>query len=148
MYTESVHHEIDIDAPPEKVFDFLTNPRNVPLVLPGLIENLNIPPLPLHAGSQFTYRYQMLGVVLEGTTTIESIERPTTYDFTTSGGAESTWRQRMEARAAGTRFSVEVEYAPPRSWLDKIKVEVIRKMSQSEAERYLENLKTLLEMQD
>jgi carbon monoxide dehydrogenase subunit G len=147
MLTESLHHEIDIDVSPEKVFDFLTDPHNVPLVVPGLIENTDIPPLPLQRGSRFMYRYQMLGVVLEGAVTIEQIERPAVYDFTTSGGGESTWKQRILPRNGGTRFTLEIAYNPPHSWLEKVRLEVVRQMNQTEAEQYLKHLKTLLEMQ-
>ena len=38
-----IHAERDLTFPPEKIFEFVTNPNNVPLVLPGLIENTNIP---------------------------------------------------------------------------------------------------------
>jgi carbon monoxide dehydrogenase subunit G len=148
MLTESLRQGIDIDVSPEKVFDFLTDPHNVPLVLPGLIENTGIPPLPVQRGAQFGFRYQMLGVVLEGTVTIEQIERPTVYDFSTSGGGESTWKQRFLPRDGGTRFDLEIAYALPRSWLEKVRLEVIRQMNRSEAEHYLQHLKTLLEMQD
>jgi hypothetical protein len=53
----------------------------------------------------------------------------------------------MITKDGGTHFSLDVEYDPPKSWLDKIKLEVVRKMNQSDAEKYTQNLKTLLEMQ-
>ncbi|MBI4038947.1 SRPBCC family protein [Candidatus Daviesbacteria bacterium] len=52
MYNEKIHTEIDIDAPVSKVFEFLTDPNNIPLILPGLKENYDIPELPIKEGSK------------------------------------------------------------------------------------------------
>ena len=147
MYSEKIHAEVDISVSPEKVFNFLTNPKNIPLVLPGLIENYNIPELPIQVGSKFNFKYQMLGIVQEGEITVNKVESNSTYDFTSTGGIASKWVQRMTEKDNGTHFALDVEYDPPKSWLDKIKLEIVRKMNQSDAEKYVQNLKTLLEMQ-
>jgi hypothetical protein len=147
MYSEKAHAEVDISVPPEKVFSFLTNPKNIPLVLPGLIENYNIPELPVQVGSKFNFKYQTLGIVQEGEIVVDKVESNSAYDFTSTGGVASKWLQRMATKDGGTHFSLDVEYDPPKSWLDKIKLEVVRKMNQSDAEKYTQNLKTLLEMQ-
>lgn len=147
MYKEKIHFEADINVPPEKVFDFLTDPHNIPLVLPGLIENNNIPPLPVKVGARFNFKYQMLGVVLEGDVVVDKVESPSAYDFTSSGGGDSKWMQRLTEKDSGTHLTLDVEYNPPQSWIDKVKLSVIQKMNQGEAEKYLQNIKTLLEMQ-
>lgn len=147
MYSEKAHAEIDISIPPEKVFNFLTDPKNIPLVLPGLIENYNIPNLPIQVGSKFNFKYQTLGIVQEGEIVVDKVESPSTYDFTSTGGVASKWLQHMTAKDGGTHFTLDVEYDPPKSWLDKIKIDVVRKMNKGDAEKYTQNLKTLLEMQ-
>jgi len=147
MYSEKARAEIDISVPPEKVFNFLTDPKNIPLVLPGLIENYNIPELPIRVGSKFNFKYQALGIVQEGEIVINKVESNSAYDFTSKGSIESKWLQRMTAKNEGTHFALDVEYDPPKSWLDKIKLEVVKKMNQGDAEKYAQNLKTLLEMQ-
>jgi len=147
MYNEKAHAEVDINVPPEKVFDFLTDPHNTPLVLSGLIENYNIPPLPVKVGTKFSFKYQMLGVILKGEVVIDKVERPSEYDFTSTGGVASKWLQRMTIKDGGTHFTLDVEYDPPKSWIDKVKIDVVRKMNQGDAEKYTQNLKILLEMQ-
>ncbi len=147
MYSEKAHAEIDISVPSEKVFNFLTNPKNIPLVLPGLIENYNIPQLPIKVGSKFNFKYQTMGIVQEGEVVIDKIESPSAYDFTSTGGVISKWLQRMTAKDGGTHFSLDVEYETPKSWLDKVKIDVVQKMNQGDAEKYTQNLKTLLEIQ-
>jgi uncharacterized protein YndB with AHSA1/START domain len=145
---ERVRLELEIEASVEKVFDFLTDPHNIPLVLPGLIENTNIPELPLGVGSQFGYTYQMFGVVLRGDVIIDAIEHPSVYDFHTTGQVASAWKQHLTPRDGGTLFQLDVEYEPPRSWLEKVKLGVMRRFSDKEAEQYLHNLKALLELQE
>ncbi len=147
MYKEKIHFEIEINAAPEKVFDFLTDPHNIPLVLPGLIENSNIPPLPVKVGTKFNFKYQMFGVVINGETVIDKVERPSAYDFTISGGVDSKWVERMTGKNGGTHFTLDVGYNSPQSWIDKIKLDVVQKMNQGNVEHYLRNIKTLLEMQ-
>ena len=147
MQKEKVHFEIDINVPQENVFDFLTDPKNIPLVLPGLVENYNIPELPIKKGSTFNFRYQILGVLLDGKTIIDEIERSSIYNFTTEGEVDSKWLQNMTTKNGGTHFTLDAEYTPPRSWLDKAKLTMIQEINRRDAEKYTKNLKELLEMQ-
>jgi len=96
MYSEKAHAEVDISVPPEKVFNFLTNPKNIPLVLPGLIENYNIQELPIQVGSKFNFKYQTLGIVQEGEVVVDKVESNSIYDFTSTGGVVSKWIQQMD----------------------------------------------------
>jgi len=147
MESIQIHVEADINAPIEKVFKFATNPNNIPLVLPGLIENTNIPELPIKAGDKFNLKYQMLGVIVEGICTIDKIESPNIYDFSTSSGVTSHWKERLSSNNGGTHFSLDVEYEPPRSWIEKMKLNVIKKMNIKDAEHFLHNINAVLELQ-
>lgn len=147
MYNEKLHSEILINTPIAKVFTFLTTPQNIPLVLPGLIENTDIPGLPLKAGSEFRFRYQMFGVITEGTTVIDRIESPSVYDFSTMGGNVSRWRERLTEEDGRTRLSVDVEYDPPVSWFEKVQLSVVRTLMPAELDRFLQNVRILLELQ-
>ena len=146
MYSEKLHSEILIKAPIEDVFAFLTTPLNIPLVLPGLIENTNVPSSPLKAGSEFHYRYQMFGVVTEGTTIIDRIENNSAYDFSTTGGNMSHWLERLTTVDGQTKVSVDVEYDPPASWSEKVQLGVVRTLLPRELDRFLDNVKILLEL--
>ena len=74
MYSQKVNPRTTINVPREDVFDFLVQPQQIPLVLPGLIENTDVPELPLKVGDRFTYHYQVSGVMLEGTWTVTELE--------------------------------------------------------------------------
>jgi carbon monoxide dehydrogenase subunit G len=145
MYSKKVHQQTTINVPREEVFDFLVKPLQIPLVLPGLIENTGVPKLPLKVGDKFTYHYQVSGVMLEGTWTVTELKRPSTYAARTTGGGDSEWRYELTESDGGARVDLTVTYDPPKSVIQKVQVEVLEKIVQKDGETYMENLKTLLE---
>ena len=147
MYNAQVQAEATIGVPAQQVFDFLVSPDKIPLVMPSLIENYNIPPLPLEQGSEFSYKYQLYGVVLEGSWIVTAIEPPTRYEARTTGAAESEWRYRLTERNGSTHIVLTVQYETPQSVLQQVKSSIVEAMNQREAETYIQNLKMVLEMQ-
>lgn len=147
MHNSQVRSEIVINAPINKVWDFLTNPHKIPLAMPGLIENTNVPDLPLQVGSKFNYKYQMFGVLLEGELTVTKYDKPTRYEFSTTGDAKSEWVYTLEDLGNSTKFVIQASYEVPQNVLQKLKNDVIAAMNQKESNLYVQNLKTLLEMQ-
>jgi hypothetical protein len=147
MHDATVRSSITIDTSIDRVFDFLVSPAKIPLVLPGLVENYDIPPLPLAPGSSFHFRYQMYGVMLEGTWKVTKLEKPVRYEASTTGDVASEWKYELSKRDGSTNINMVVAYETPRTVLQKIKSDVMLKINQQEAEHYLKNLKTVLEMQ-
>lgn len=146
MNEARVQSTIEIAAPVDKVWNFLVDPKKIPLVLPGLVENVNVPALPLKEGSQFQYRYQMYGVMTEGTWKVTKLEPKRVYDAVTDGDVESRWHYEVSEREGKTHVALDVTYRAPQSVLGKIKAEALAKINQAEGEHYLQNLKTVLEM--
>src|SRR5437870_10407528 len=145
MYSQKVNPRTTINVPRQDVFDFLVQPHQIPLVLPGLIENTDVPELPLKVGDRFTYHYQVSGVMLEGTWTVTELERPSTYAARTTGGGDSEWRYELTDRGGGTQVDLVVTYDPPQSVMQKIQVSALERIVQRDGETYMQNLKTLLE---
>jgi carbon monoxide dehydrogenase subunit G len=146
MHSEKLHAEISIKAPIDKVFNFITNPHNIPLVLPGLIENDNVPDLSLRKGDKFNFKYKLVGVVIEGITEVEEIVSPTIYNFSTSVGMVSHWKEQLSENGAITNLSLDVEYETPDSLIKKIKLELIKQMDQNEVKHFLQNIKLAVEI--
>lgn len=147
MHDARVEVSAEIGQPRETVFEFLVTPQKIPLVLPGLVENVEIPPLPLTEGSRFRYRYQMYGVMLEGYWKCLEINRPGRYVAETDGDVPSHWTYTLDDAGNGrTRVSLVVTYETPRNVAAKIKSDVMMKINQKEAEAFFANLKTVLEM--
>jgi hypothetical protein len=85
---------------------------------------------------------------LHGDVVIDAIERPSVYHFHTTGEAASAWKQHLTPQDGKAQFQPEVEYEPSRSWLEKVKLGVLRRFSDKEAEQCLHNLKTVLDLQE
>ncbi|MEK6967689.1 MAG: SRPBCC family protein [Nanoarchaeota archaeon] len=143
---DTIKKKVIINAPIEKVFAFLVDPRKIPLVMPALIENKNIPKLPLKEGSKFNYVYQLYGVKLEGKWTVTKIKKPTEYWAVTDGGSWSEWKYTLSKKGKGTLINFTLNYKIPHSVLTKIKQGILNKMNEKEADHFFHNLKTVLEM--
>ena len=146
MEKTTVLKGIDINCKPEKIFSFITDPKNIPLILPGLIENTNIPPLPIKRGSTFNFKYQLAGFIFEGKVKVDKVVPTSTYDFTTIGGITSTWKQSITPKGKGSKFSLNVSYEIPDNVLGKLKSAALIKLNEKDANQYLQNLKSSMEI--
>lgn len=146
MDTTAIHSEVDIHAPVAKCFEFLVNPHQIPLVMPELIENIDIPELPLKVGDSFKYKYQLFGTILEGDWIVEAVEANKKYIATTTGGATSRWEYNLTETEKGTHVTLDVTYEPPTSVAQKVQSVVLSKITQNSADTFLANLKTVLEL--
>src|SRR3989344_3649201 len=97
-----IDKKLQINVPIDRVYQFLTDPSKIPLVLPGLIENKNIPKLPLKVGSKFNYKYQMYGTIVEGSWIVTEINSPETYKAKTDGDVPSKWGYKLVKKGKGT----------------------------------------------
>ena len=64
---------ITIKAPVEKVFDYLSEPTNLPEIWPSLVEIKDVQKLP-SGGNRNRWVYKMAGIRLEGTSESEDTE--------------------------------------------------------------------------
>ena len=139
--------QVVIPATPDKLFGFLTVPGKVRLVLPGLIESMNVSEMPLKVGSTFDYKYQMYGVIFDGQWEVLVLESPTLYEARTTGGATSTWKYKLDKIKGGTRLWLTVEYEVPQTFLGKVKTDLVKTINEREAHQYLDNLKAVFDLQ-
>ena len=131
----------------EKLFEFLTSPGKVRMVLPGLIESTNVSELPLKVGSTFDYKYKMYGFVLDGKWEVLALESPSRYEARTTGGAESIWKYALEEAGDATDLSLALEYDVPESILGQVKANIVKSINEKEAKHFFENLKAVFELQ-
>ena len=146
MADHLLKREVEINAPIEKVFELLTNPAKIPLVMPGLMENTNIPKLPLKKGDKFKYKYEMFGVILTGTWIVDKIESPSVYEATTDGDIPSKWKYKLISKKGKTLLEFEAKYEIPKNVLAQVKGAAIKSMNEKETDHYMHNLQTVLEM--
>ena len=148
MYNGKIHASIDVDTPASKVFEFLIDPNNIPLVLPGLKENYDIPELPIKEGDKFKYKYELFNSVMEGEVVIDKVDAPNEYNFTTTGMGESKWIQKLTDNNGKTHLSLDIEYSTPKSWLESAGQALAKQTNLRNAEKYLQNLKNAVELQN
>ena len=135
---------ITINAPVEKVFEFIGAATNLPEIWPSLVELTDITQLP-NGGHSDRFVYKMAGIRLEGTgEDIEYVPNERIVTKTT-GGAESIQTWLFQPEAKGTKVTFKVEYTIPVPVLGKLAEAIIVKMNDHEGELILANLKARME---
>ena len=139
-----VEKTITINAPVEKVFDYIDQPTNLPEIWPSLMEIKDVQTLP-NGGHTDRWVYKMAGMRFEGTT--EGIEHVTNQRIVskTKGGVKSTQTWMFQPEAGGTKVTFEVEYNIPIPVLGKLAEAIVVKMNDREGDSILANLKTRME---
>ncbi len=135
-----------ITAPPQKVFEFVSDPKRAPTFVPGLnrISNLSAPTP--QAGRTWEFEFNWFGLILSGKSECKRCEPARLYQFQTVSGARSTWTYRCEPEGSQTRLTLEVEYEPPQNLLVRFAAQsVLDKMNTNRARETVANLKALLE---
>ena len=135
---------ITINAPVEKVFNYIEAGTNLPEIWPSLVEVTDVKRLP-NGGHSDRFVYKMAGIRLEGTS--EDIEYVPNQRIVTktTGGAESTQTWLFQPEAGGTKVTFTVEYNVPIPVLGKLAEAVIIKMNEREGDLLLANLKARME---
>ena len=141
---KKVEKTITINAPAEKIYNYVGNPENLPEVWPSLVEITDVQSLP-NGGNSNRWAYKMAGIRLEGTS--EDTERTPNERIVskTKGGIESTQTWVVQPEAGGTKVSFIVEYTVPIPVIGKIAEVIIVKMNDREADTMLANLKLRME---
>jgi carbon monoxide dehydrogenase subunit G len=146
MYELEVGGEDRISAPPEDVFDKLSDPVWVTAVMPGLIENRNVSRIPVQAGDAFDYTYEVFGVILHGKWHVDVADRPRLYKAHTDGDGVSEWEYQLRPDGQATTLEITVRYDMPRGVIGKAKAEFLKSINQKAAEHYLYNIKQYFEL--
>jgi len=136
---------INIKAPVEKVFDYISEPTNLPEIWPSLVEVKDVQKLP-SGGTRNRWVYKMAGILLKGTGEDTEYVPNQRLVSKTKGGVESTQTWMFQPEAGGTKVTFEVEYTVPIPVLGKLAEAIIVKMNEHEGELILANLKARMEV--
>ena len=140
-----VKKNIHIDAPLDKVFDFITTPENLPEIWPSMIKAENVKPSQI-GGNDFDWEYKMAGMPFHGhSKMIEFIPYEHAVNINEGGiPAKMIWDYHDEN--GGMRLDLQVEYEVPTPVLGKLAEKVVRRINENELEVMLANLKAATEM--
>lgn len=136
---------IEIKAPAEKIFAYVTDPKNLPEIWPSLWEVKDVKQLPEGVGSTYKWAYKMAGMRFEGTTEVTEFVPNKWAVVKDHGAIEGTRTFQLKPENGWTKYTATVEYTIPRPLLGKLAEPVIAKLNEREGETFLENLKTRLE---
>jgi uncharacterized membrane protein len=142
-----VHKKVTIHAPVDKVFAYMTDPRNLPEIWPSMIEVKNIR-ASTHGGYNFEWLYKMGGVRFEGASdTIEFVDNKRQVTKSTKGiESKFTWDYDEPVKDE-TQLTVEIEYRVPILLIGKFAEAFLAKQNEQEADILLGNLKNIMEIE-
>ena len=140
-----ISKSVFIQAPVEKVFEFFSEPANLPEIWPSVVDVRDVQ----RSGDEvqgWRYTYKMAGMKFDGQTkVIERIENQRFVTDNEGGGLSARIAETYTAEGDGTRLDWDVEYTIPGALLGKLAEPFIRKMNEREAETVLANLKDRME---
>ena len=93
----TIHQSIDIDAPVERIFEMLTDPKRLPEYVPGVISVEDIQQTEQHLGDSFHAMYAVLGLHFPMTFTATAYEHPTKLTMRSSSHWPVWWSWRPVA---------------------------------------------------
>jgi uncharacterized protein YndB with AHSA1/START domain len=143
-----VHCAIEIDAPPERVWEVVMDPRRLADWVTIHRRLGDVPPR-LERGSTFEQTLNLRGAPLHVAWTVVDVDRPRRAVWEGQGPAHSRASIVYELRPDGekrTRFDYTNEFRPPGGALGAVAGRVlVGGLSQREAQRSLQRLKQLVE---
>jgi len=140
-----IQRTIEIKAPVQRVYDFLNQPTNLPSIWPNMVSVSNIVAKPGGA-HDFDWVYKMIGVPFKGHSKVEEAQPAKLARYRNEGGIPSTFRWTYAGLdGAGTRLSVDVEYAMPSNVIGKITEVLAAKLNERDLDTLLANLKDMME---
>ena len=139
-----VENEVIIKASVDKVYDFVRQPSNLPMIWPSLIEVTNEQLLP-NGGYSYRWMYKMAGIHLAGTGKCIEIVPNFLLTSENTGPINSTVTFTFRSKGTLTRVTLTIDYQVPFPLLGRLAEISIVKMNDKEAELILDNLRITFE---
>ncbi len=139
-----IEESVEINRPPERVFEYVANPENLQEWTGTVIEISKDTPGPLLEGSTFTSVAKFLGRRIESPFEVTAHEFPRRHSHKGTGGPLPTeWTLTFEEVAGGTRYT-QVAEGEPGGFFGLVEP-LLERVRKRQLRTDLENLKDLLE---
>jgi len=135
---------IEINAPVDRVYEFMTTPTNLPSIWPSLLAVANVERR-ADGTNSFDWTYKMAGMHFHGHTRPLEVKQNQLVVMRSDEGIPNTFRWTYQPKGAGTLLTVEVEYSMPTPILGPIAEVVVAKKNDRELDTLLSNAKATLE---
>ena len=139
-----VDNEVIINAPVEKIFNYISQPSNLQEIWPSLVEIKNQELLP-NGGYRYQWIYKMSGIHLTGTGECVDIIPNVVLASRNTGAMDSIVRFTFRSKDIQTKVTLSIEYQVPSTLLGHLAEIIILKMNDKEAELILDNLRIVFE---
>ncbi len=139
-----VSHSVHVDAPVERVFEYMDHPENQVEITPSLIRSETVERLE-NGGARAAYTYGMAGVSLDGHVTAIRYEPNERIVFEMTGDLEGEIEWRFEEEDGGTRVTYNADYDIPVPVLDAVVEPFVKRYNSRVLRSTLENLRERLE---
>jgi len=138
-----IERSVIINAPVEKVFEFICEPMNFLQTHPGLADIRDV--TGRGEGQAWSWRYKMMGLSFQGKAQVirsvlnsERVER-------TTGGIRSTWTWRLKREDGETKLDLIIDYTIPVPVLGKVGELLTLRQNEREADLGMANIRDSLE---
>ena len=142
---KKITRTIEIKATAQRVFDFLTQPTNLPSIWPNMVAVSNV--VDRGNGAQdFDWVYKMGGIHFKGHAKTEEAIPGKLARVRNDAGIPSTFVWKYEGlNGSNTRLTLSVEYEIPTPVVGKIAEVLLTKLNERDADTMLANLKDTME---
>ena len=131
---------VTINAPVEKIFNYISKPNNLPEFWPSLVEVTDVQSLPT-GGYEARYVYKMAGIRFKGTGEYTEIVPNKSIVIVTKGGINSVLTWAFRSQGNRTRLTLTVNYKIPIPLLGRLAEAIIKEINEQELTVMLANLK-------
>lgn len=142
----TILRKIQINAPVEKVFQFVTSPDNWTKYVTSLVDVRDVSSPGVEKGTTFVWKYRMLGMDFGGKGTVTENVKNEKFGMKMEGGFPITENYGFHRAGGGTELTVEVIYETPSRIMQAVsKSGLVEKLNQKEADGVLEKVKMFCE---
>ena len=135
-----------INAPIEKVFDVIVDPKVTSQWSTGVSEVTNIKGNPWEKGSSTDLIYHVLGMKFTQHMVTSEIEKPRKVVYQMTGGFPGIAEFVLEPQGKATKVDIKIDYSVPGGILGKIANQLLlEKMNRNNIKSMAEGLKILCE---
>ncbi|HVN71982.1 MAG TPA: SRPBCC family protein [Desulfomonilia bacterium] len=138
-----VHKNIEINAPVEKVFSYIEDPKNDTEWITNMVEVNDV--TGSGVGKHFNWVWNMAGIKFKGESTYTEDIPNKRIAFISKGGIDAKWDFKFESKKNVTILDLDIEYSIPVPVLGKLAEKMILKHNERDADMALGNLKDRLE---
>jgi ligand-binding SRPBCC domain-containing protein len=142
----TIARKIFINAPLEKVFQFVVSPENWTKYVTSLVDVRDVSSPDVEKGATFVWKYRMLGMDFGGKGTVTENVRNEKFGMKMEGGFPITENYGFKDVDGGTELTVEVIYETPSKIMQAVsKSGLVEKLNQKEADGVLEKVRMFCE---